>query len=172
MSLDYRLDSSMIDLPAQEIRKALDYHGFIDATHSNFFSYYSSAEIRGPGMYMLFSYALGETLPGSHRKSIAMDTNLESSLSVVNWPHLIMDVQVNAYVIDSLEEPPTVGVLPFVYRSKEGPDYDYPTLEDYTHGLRADPGDRVGAWVIQRTECKPFIVRVTMSGLAPRRSRL
>ena len=160
----------MIDLPAQEIRRALDYHGFIDATHSQFFQYYSSAEIRGPGMYILFNYSVGDPVPGSNRDAVGMDTNLEASLCKVNWPHLIMDVEVNAYVIDSLDEAPTVGVLPFVYRANDGPDYDYPTVKDYTHGLRADPGDRIGAWVIQREECTPFIVRVTLSGLAPRHS--
>ena len=170
MKFDLTWEPEMIDLPATEIRRALDYHGFVDATHSQYFQYYSSAEIRGKGMFMLFNYAAGDPLPGSNRKSMGMDTNLESSLSTIEWPHLIMDVQVNAYVIDSRDDAPVVGVLPFVYRKKDGPDYDYPTLKDYKHGLRADPGDRIGAWVIQRTECKPFIVRVTISGIAPRHS--
>jgi len=160
----------VIDLPAQEIRRALDYHGFVEATHSQYFQYYSSAEIRGPGMYMLFNYGVGDSMPGSNRSALAMDTNLVDPLSRVDWPHLIMDVQVSAYVIDSVDDAPTVGVLPFVFRANDGPDYDYPTLTDYRHGLRADPGDRIGAWVIQREECRPFIVRVTLSGLAPRHS--
>jgi len=157
-----------MDLSPQEIRKAFDHHGFSDATNFGLVHYLSSAVVRGPGMYMLFTYGVGDVLPGSDRRATTEDTNLEESLCSVTQSQLVMDTRVEAWELGGGgEESPELGVLSFVYHPDTGPDYAFPVLGDAASALRADPGDRIGAWVVQREPCAAYLVRVTLCVMVP-----